>query len=294
MVVISGKGGTGKTSLAACFAALEKRIGPKPPVLVDCDVEAPDLHLLLGGELAASEPFSGPPLAEIDWAKAPDPARVEAACAFGAIRRGVVVPLDCTGCGACALAAGPLAVQMKPRAAGAIEEWKTPYGRLFRAELAPGEPGTGGLVAALRAKGEEAALGLNGALVIVDGAPGIGCPVIGGIAGCDLAVIVTEPGRGALHDLGRLLRLLARFGTAAVAVINRSDLDRELARELERECRERGLEVAGKIPFTTAFVEAAVAGKPAVELADPALGERLEETYRRIRALLAGTGREGA
>lgn len=288
MTVISGKGGTGKTSLAACFAALEARSGPTPAVVVDCDVEAPNLHILLGGTEVASKPFSGPPLAEIDWALVPDAARCEAACAFDAIGAGEVDPFRCVGCGVCALVCGEAAVRMKDRTAGTIYERETAYGRFFHAELLPGRPGSGGLVTALRARGEAAALANRNSPIIIDGAPGIGCPVIASLAGCDLAVIVTEPGKGALRDLERLRRLLSHFGTGALVILNRRDIDRSLAREVERYCLNQRLELAGTLPLHDVFQEAAVAGRPAVEMGDADLNSRLEAIYGRVRKLWLG------
>ncbi len=288
LAVISGKGGTGKTSLAACLAAIEKGMGPEHPVIVDCDVESPNLHLLLGGSPTASEPFPGPPIAAIDWTRVADRARCERSCPFGAIGSTGVDPLRCIGCGVCALVCGEAAVRMEGRIAGTIHERQTPYGRFFHAELLPGHPGSGGLVTALRARGEAAALSSPGALLILDGSPGIGCPVIASLTGCDLAVIVTEPGRGALHDLERLRRLLAHFRIGAMVVLNRCDTDRNLARETERYCAGHALPLAGSIPFHPAFIDAAVAGRPAVEGAEAGLAARLQEIHRRIRQALAG------
>lgn len=286
VAVISGKGGTGKTSLAACFAALEARIGPAHPVIVDCDVDSPNLHLLLGGEPVASEPFPGPPIAVIDWSKVANRARCVNSCPFDAIGIAGVDPLRCIGCGVCALVCGTDAVRMEKRVSGAIHERTTPYGRFFHAELQPGHQGSGGLVTALRAKGEDAALSPPGPLLLVDGAPGIGCPVIASLTGCDLALIVTEPGRGALHDLERLRLLIAHFGAAVAVVVNRSDVDRNLAREVERYCADHALALAGTVPFRASFTEAVIAGRPAVEGADAGLTARLEGIWRRVRRVL--------
>ncbi len=288
LVIISGKGGTGKTSLAACFAALENKLGESPPVIVDCDIDAPNLHLLLGGSVVNSEPFNGPQLAEIEWSKVKDPKRCEDACAFGAISGFEVDLLRCTGCGVCRLACGEDAVRMVERESGTIFERETPYGRFFHAELLPGQPGFGGLITALRLKGESAALERNGSLVLLDGSPGLGCRVIAGLTGCDLALVVTEPGKGAFHDLERILQLLRFFRIKTMVLINRFDLDRNLSREIERYCLTEGLTLAGKLPFHPDFLEAVLAGCPAAEGAETGLLEELKRIYGLIRKDLYG------
>ncbi len=282
LVIISGKGGTGKTSLAACFAALEKERGPTP-VLVDCDVDAANLHLLLGGEETSSRPFFGPELAVIDRGKVTDQEKCETSCRFGAISGLEVDPFLCVGCGVCRLVCGEGAVSMEKREAGTIYERDTPCGKLFHAELDPGRSGFGGLITALRARGEEEALKHPGSLLLIDGSPGIGCPVIASLTGCDLVLVVTEPGKGAFHDFERIYQLLRFFGMKTRVVINRADLDPGLLRETERYCFSHDLEIAGRIPFNDLFRQATLAGKPAVELGDERLNRILGEIYRRVR-----------
>lgn len=285
LVIISGKGGTGKTSLAACFAALEKRNGPNP-VIVDCDVDAANLHLLLDGETVNSASFSGPELAVIDRGKVADREKCETSCRFGAISGLEVDPFLCVGCGVCRLVCGEEAVKMEKREAGTIYERQTPYGKLFSAELEPGLAGFGGLITALRARGEEEALKRPGSLLLIDGSPGIGCQVIASLTGCDLALVVTEPGKGAFHDFERIYQLLRFFGMKARVVINRCDLDRSLLQETERYCLSHDLEIAGRIPFHDGFRQAALAGKPAVELGDESLNQLIGDIHQKVREAL--------
>ena len=288
LVIISGKGGTGKTSLTACFAALEKRLSARPPVIVDCDVDAPNLHLLLGGKVKEKEIFRGPPLAVIDRSKVEDTKECDQSCAFGAISGFGVDSLKCVGCAVCRLVCGEDAVRMKERNSGTIFERETSWGRFFHAELLPGQPGFGGLITALRIKGEAVAMQNPGTLLLTDGSPGLGCQVIASLTGCDLALIVSEPGKGALHDLARIRQLLDFFRIDARVVINRFDLDRSLAREVERYCLVNNLPVAGKIPFHSAFTEATLAGKPAVELGEEELNRNLEDIYQGVKKVLYG------
>jgi MinD superfamily P-loop ATPase len=285
LVIISGKGGTGKTSLAACFAALEKKNGPDP-VIVDCDVDAANLHLLLGGETVSSASFSGPELAVIDRSRVADRERCESSCRFGAISGLEVDPFSCVGCGVCRLVCGEEAVRMEKRDAGIIYERDTPYGKLFSAELEPGQPGFGGLITALRARGEEEALRRPDSLLLIDGSPGIGCQVIASLTGCDLALVVTEPGKGAIHDFERIYQLLRFFGMKARIVINRCDLDQSLLKETERYCFSHDLEITGRIPFNDLFRQATLAGKPAVELGDAQLNSLIGDIYQNVRAAL--------
>ena len=288
LVIISGKGGTGKTSIAACFAALEKKKEAVAPVIVDCDVDAANLHLLLGGEVVNSVSFSGPELAVIDRARVSDPDKCEKSCAFKAISGFEVDPFSCIGCGTCRLVCGAEAVRMAKREAGIIFESDTPYGKFFHAELLPGQPGFGGLVTALRVKGEAEALQQSNSLLLIDGSPGVGCQVIASLTGCDLALVVTEPGKGAFHDLARIHQLLRFFSMKALVMINRYDLDRNLLKEIERYCMDYDLEIAGRIPCHDVFRQAVLAGKPAVEMGDEILNPRIEEAYRKTRQALYG------
>ncbi|MFH1037234.1 MAG: ATP-binding protein [PVC group bacterium] len=288
LVIISGKGGTGKTSIAACFAALEKKRGAFAPVIVDCDVDAPNLHLLLKGKVINFAPFSGPERAVINRARVSDPDKCENSCAFKAISGFEVDPFSCVGCGVCRLVCGEDAVQMAEREAGTIFESDTPYGKFFHAELLPGQPGFGGLVTALRVKGEAEALRRTDSLLLIDGSPGVGCQVIASLTGCDLALVVTEPGKGAFHDLDRIHQLLRFFGMKALVMINRYNLDRTLMKEIERYCLNHDLEIAGRIPVNDLFRQAVLAGKPAVEMGDEKLNPWIEEAYRNTRQALYG------
>jgi len=286
VVVISGKGGTGKTSITGCLAALARKSLSTSPVIVDCDVDAPNLHLLLGGSEVSQEPFSGPKLAIIDRSKVLDQARCESSCKFGAIVGLEVDPSKCVGCGVCELVCGPDAVKMVEREAATIFERDTPYGKMFHGRLRPGQPGFGGLITALRMKGEQVAVTDPGSLLILDGSPGLGCQVIASLTGCDLALLVTEPGLGALSDLERVHQLLRFFGIRSMAVINRYDIDRSLTGEVERFCLANAIPVAGKIPFNSVFSEAAITGRPAVEIAETELRQRLENIYDKVKEAL--------
>lgn len=280
--MISGKGGTGKTSITGCLAALAGKNLSNLPVLVDCDVDAPNLHLLLGGTEICREPFAGPKLAVIDQTKIIDPNRLEKSCRFDAIKGLEIDPSKCVGCGVCQLVCGSEAVKMVDREAAVIFERDTSYGRLFHGRLHPGRSAFGGLITALRMKGEQLAVPNPGSLLLLDGSPGLGCQVISSLTGCDLALLVTEPGLGALGDLERICSLLRFFKIKTMVIINRYDIDRSLTGDVERFCRVNDITVAGKLPYDNVFLEAEVASRPAVELAGLDLNHRLDDIYQQV------------
>lgn len=288
LVVISGKGGTGKTSLTGSLAALHSNQGIENPVIVDCDVDAPNLEILLGGEEVSRNDFFGPRLARIDQSASVDVNLLEDSCRFGAIFGRRVDPFKCVGCAACSLVA-PEAVEMIERKSGEIIERTSRFGQFFFAELLPGRPGFGGVISALRMKAEEAALTGSDPLLIIDGSPGLGCRVVAGISGCDLALLITEPGKGALHDLERIWQLLRHFNIETRAVINRFDIDPGLSRESERFCRKRSIPVIGRIPFSEEFNRAVIERRTVVEGKDAKLNLCLEAIYRTLRRDLYGS-----
>lgn len=288
LVIVSGKGGTGKTSLVACFAAL--LAGDKRPsaVIVDCDVDASNLHLLLGGKVISEEPFFGPKVAAAPDGSLPLSDECQASCVFGAISELEIDRLLCVGCGACLVSCPEAEIKLEERKAGIIYRSDTPYGSLFHSRLFPGNPGFGGLIAELRKGAEELALEKDGSLVLIDGSPGIGCQVIASLAGADLALVVTEPSRSGIHDMGRILSLIQHFGTRAVACINRRDLNLNLCRDLERECRTRGVPVAGRIPYDPLFTEAVNAAVPLVDYGESAASAEIKNIFGVLMEVIHG------
>ena len=286
LVIVSGKGGTGKTSITGCLAALARERRASSPVMVDCDVDAPNLHLILPGRAVSREPFYGPRLAVIDPSKAINQTSCEESCSFGAIIGFKVDPLKCVGCGVCELICGAGAVRMTEREAATIFEDETPYGKLFHGRLRPGQPGFGGLITALRMKGEEEAVQISDSFLILDASPGLGCRVIASLSGCDLALLVTEPGVGALSDLKRIFSLLQSLRIPAAAVINRYDLDRSLTREVERFCLGSSIPVVGKIPYDGIFSQAAINQRPAWEIGGVEIKHQLNGIYEQVREIL--------
>jgi len=252
VAVVSGKGGTGKTTVAASLAAL----GPAL-VVADADVDAANLHLLLHPRDEHAEPFSGALLARVD----PDACRgcgvCAGACRFDAIRLNAtahVDPLRCEGCGLCAhvcvLAEAPEPpITLRPRLSGWTYVGETDRGPMVRGEFLPGGEASGKLVTQVRTLADAAAGRCAAPRVLIDASPGTGCPVNASLTGCRLAVVVTEPTAAGLHDLDRVLDLAAWFRLPAVVVLNKADLCPEMTLAVERACRSRAVPLLGRVPF---------------------------------------------
>jgi MinD superfamily P-loop ATPase len=265
IVVISGKGGTGKTVMSACFASLARNA-----VLADVDVDASNLHLLLRPEIQERHIFRSGRKAGIDAEKCTACGICLPLCRFNALFKDtedkvVVEPLSCEGCGICFHICPEKAVEMETQVAG---EWfvsKTKYGPFVHARLGIAEENSGKLVTEVRKKARELAATEARDLVIMDGAPGIGCPVIASLTGTDLALIVTEPTPSGRHDMERIIGLAQHFKIRTACCINKFDLNLENSEEIERWCGERAIRVVGKIAFDAAIPESVVRGVPYME-----------------------------
>ncbi|MCD5408518.1 ATP-binding protein [Candidatus Bipolaricaulota bacterium] len=285
LVVISGKGGTGKTTVVGALAALARG-----KVLADCDVDAADLHLILRPRVQKTIGYEGSELAAIDPELCTGCGECQRACRFEAViaedGRYRIDPLSCEGCGACAHACPVGAISMKPRLSGWIHVSSTPYGTLVHGELRPGEEASGKLVTQVKRRARE--LGrLEGArLLLVDGAPGIGCPVIASLSGAHAALVVTEPSRSALHDLSRVVEVAHQFRAKPFLVINKADLSPALSEEIEAYARAAGLVLLGRIPYDEGVVRAQVAGRTAVEDGDGPAARALRSLWERLAAEL--------
>jgi MinD superfamily P-loop ATPase len=271
LVVISGKGGTGKTSLVASFAALAQKA-----VLVDCDVDAADLHLVVQGSLTTRADFCGGKRASIDREWCAGCGTCEELCRFDAILSRdddpkndslvrTVDPTACEGCGVCAWFCPEGAINLIPQTDG---EWflsETRFGPMVHARLRAAGENSGKLVSLLRSKARKFAAKRNVDLVVIDGAPGIGCPVIASITGADLVVVVTEPTLSGLHDLERVIHLSNHFDTPAMIVVNRYDVNREMTRRAERRAQRLGAGIAGRVRLDSAVTKAQIEGLSVVE-----------------------------
>lgn len=257
VTVLSGKGGTGKTTVVASMACFANR-----PVIADCDVDASNLSLVLGGTVRSSCPFVGSLKAEIDAEKCIRCGKCEEHCHFLAISDFQVDPMACEGCAVCQLVCPAQAIILKEAISGDIFVRDTMYGTVVDAEMYPGEPNSGKLAAKVRTLALDEARLENSKLLLIDGPPGTGCPVISSITGADLVIIVTEPTASGWHDLSRVISLAEHFSIPCAVVINKYDLNPALAQELVDACEREGTVVLGTIPYDESVAEALINGLP--------------------------------
>ena len=263
ITILSGKGGTGKTSLTACFAFLAKN-----SVIVDCDVDAPDLHMLLHPQVVETQQFAGSKFAFIDKTKCTMCGLCRTVCKFAAITEEILVDsIACEGCGVCAIDCPADAITFKDRVSGEAYISKTLNGYMSHALLFPGEANSGKLVTLVRQNAKKIAEKEKLALIIIDGPPGIGCPVIASISGATAALIVTEPTLSGIHDLKRVLQLLKHFDVTPYVCINMYNINLENTQKIERFCSENSVEVVGKISFEPKVTKAMVEEKTIIEYA---------------------------
>lgn len=261
LTILSGKGGTGKTSITACFAVLAKNA-----VVADCDVDAPDLHMLLHPEVIETQQFKGAKIAVINEEKCIKCGLCKEKCAFDAINNDLKVDaISCEGCGVCTVVCPVNAVELAERISGAAYISKTKYGHMAHALLNPGESNSGRLVTLVRQNAKTTAEKEKSGLIIIDGSPGIGCPVIASITGVDAALVVTEPTLSGIHDLKRALRLLDHFKVVSFVCINMYDVNVDNTNKILGFCRENGIEVIGIIPFDPIVTKSMVNGKTVIE-----------------------------
>jgi MinD superfamily P-loop ATPase len=267
LVILSGKGGTGKTSVAAAFAHLaHDGQSPIQAVLADADVDAANLELVLRPERIETHIFTGGSVAIIDQQRCNGCGVCEQVCRFDAIQSTAggyrVDPIACDGCAACVHQCPEEAIHMEPQTVGQWYRSQSYYGPLYHADLYPAQENSGKLVTLVKQNARLHALDNNSHIVIVDGPPGIGCPVIAAAAGASLALVVTEPSAAGIHDLGRVLLTTSHFRIPALVVINKADIYPEGATQIEAVCAELGVEVIGSIPFDPAVTEAMISGEP--------------------------------
>ena len=263
IVVLSGKGGTGKTSIVGSLAALASG-----KVLADCDVDAADLHLLLKPELKEKNEFWSGQLAQIDEEKCNQCGLCQELCRFDAIKDYKVDPIACEGCGFCSYICPTEAINMRENMSGHWFVSDTKYGPLVHARLGIAQENSGKLVAQVRQQARRIAEEHGFDYIISDGPPGIGCPVISSLSGASLALMVAEPTLSGIHDLERVIGVCRHFGVLAMVCINKYDLNEDNTRLIEDYCQRQGIRLAAKIPFDNAVTEAIVRGVPVVEYTD--------------------------
>ena len=288
LVVISGKGGTGKTSIVAAFANLAENA-----VFADCDVDAADLHLVLEPRVKQSSDFSGGKQASIIADKCIGCAKCMELCKFDAVKqdgpvndRGVktftVDPVSCEGCKVCVEFCPVDAIEFKDSINGKWFISDTRFGTMVHAKLGIAEENSGKLVSLIRRETKRIAQEQDKDLIIVDGSPGIGCPVIASITGADLVLIITEPTLSGKHDLERVAKLARGFDIPVLVAINKFDLNTDMAEQIEADALKRGIKVAGKIHYDKAFTKAQIMKTSVVEYTSGAVSEDIKFLWRNI------------
>jgi MinD superfamily P-loop ATPase len=282
IVIISGKGGTGKTSLTASFAALAKDV-----VLADCDVDAADLHLLLHPDIQRREAFTSGATAVIDPAQCVQCGVCREVCRFDAINAAYTVnPFACEGCQVCAYLCPVNAIAMHDNVCG---EWylsETKYGPMVHAQLGAGAENSGKLVAIVRQQAQQIAEAQQKSLIIIDGPPGIGCPVMSTLTGTTFVVIVTEPTLSGLHDLQRVVELTAHFKIPTGVCVNKYDLNQAITGQIETYCADRHLSFLGVLPYDLTMVKALVQRVPVVKYAQNGITDQIRQIWQKIEQQL--------
>ncbi len=296
LVVISGKGGTGKTSVVASLAHLAAAEAAGPVVTADCDVEASNLAIVLSGRERAREPFISGRRAVVAPDRCTACGACEEHCRFdGVAVEGDVATVDrlaCEGCGVCALVCPEDAIRFEDNQAGWLLESDTALGPLVHARLGVAQDRSGKLVAAVRSRAREAAERAGAPWLLIDGPPGIGCPVHAALTGCDLVLVVTEPTPSGEHDLLRVLDLVDHFRMRAAVLINKHDLAPDVSRRIEDLAARRGAPVVGRIPFDPVIPRALAGGVLPLDV--PSFADPLRRAWAAVgEAVDGGAGTDG-
>ncbi len=260
LTIISGKGGTGKTTITSAFAHLASKT-----ILADSDVDAADLHLILEPSIEKEEAYSGGSKAVIDAEKCSQCGKCEEFCRFDAIHDFTVDPVSCEGCTSCTYVCPEDAISMKERISGYWFISSTKEGPMVHARLGIAEDNSGKLVSVVRQQAKELAEKEMAEIVIIDGPPGIGCPVIAALTGADMVLVVTEPTLSGIHDMERVLDTARHFNIPAMVCINKFDINPENTEKIEMKCDGRGVNIVGRIPYDKSVTAAMINRKSVAE-----------------------------
>ncbi len=283
IVVISGKGGTGKTSLTASFSVL----GGTEILVADCDVDAADMHLLLEPDFKTDEDFFSGECASIDQNICTQCGECAKICRFDAIPviggRYTIDPLSCEGCGYCARICPVKAITNTIQRVGNLYVSSIRTGtKMVHAKLGIGNENSGKLVAKVKNEAKEVAEKEGKSLILVDGSPGVGCPVVSSLSGATFVVLVTEPTVSGLHDLKRVYELVKKFKIKSGCIINKADINTVKNGEIKDFLKEEGIILLAEIPYEENFTRAMALGKTIVEY-DKTLGGILREAWEKIK-----------
>jgi len=285
ITIISGKGGTGKTTITAAFSYLAQKA-----VLADCDVDAADLHILLDPAVQRTEEFSGGKTAVIQKSLCTQCGACRELCRFDAIHGLDIDPVSCEGCGVCAALCPEKAITMVNKLSGHWFVSDTRNGPMVHARLGIAEDNSGKLVSMVRQEARRVAEEKNLEYVIIDGPPGIGCPVIAAITGVDLVLVVTEPTLSGLHDLKRVLATAGHFNIPAAVCVNKFDINPENTAMIEDFCRQQAVRVIGRVPYDRSVVAALMQKNTVFEHPCGQVSEEIRRIWDRLRDMVAADG----
>lgn len=267
LVIISGKGGTGKTTLTSSFAYLMKN-----KIIVDADADAADMFILMKPKVKAEHKFKGKAVAVIDQKKCSSCGVCKKLCRFDAINvidgKYSVNPVKCDSCTLCQIACPENAIEMEDQISGEWFESETPYGTMVHARLTPGAENSGNLVTMVKHRAHILSEENGIDYILVDGSPGVGCPVISTISGANFVVIVTEPTQSGIHDLRRVKKLCDSFKINSGVVVNKYDLNKDITNSIKQFAEDEEMPFLGLVPFDRCAIEALVNEKLAVEYCD--------------------------
>jgi MinD superfamily P-loop ATPase len=288
IVIISGKGGTGKTSITAAFAALAENA-----VLADCDVDAADLHVVLNPKIRQQFDFSGGKAAAVEPDKCVGCGKCAALCRFDAVslsgpgnrligKTYHIDPIACEGCKVCVEFCPVDAITFEPAINGQWFVSDTRFGPMVHAKLGIAQENSGKLVTLIRRRAKEIAVEQKRTVILVDGSPGIGCPVIASITGADMVLVVTEPTLSGQHDLRRVAELTRNFGIKTLVCINKADINPQMCEQITQDAKTIGLEVVGLIPYDDAFTKAQIMKATITEYTGGKITETIKALWRQI------------
>ncbi|GFR35043.1 ATP-binding protein [Thermobrachium celere] len=283
LVILSGKGGTGKTTIATALSELARDV-----MRVDCDVDAPNFYLYYKGEDIERNDFIGSKKAVIDKNKCVKCGKCKDVCRFEAIDfingEFTVDSFSCEGCGLCSIACNFKAISLEDEKTADVYITKIESGLLSRAEMEIGADGSGKLITQLRENAKR--YNRENKLTIIDGSPGIGCPVISSITGSSAALIVTEPTRSGLEDLKRVYSLCKHFGIKTFVCINKFDINLEVTEDIEEFAKNNNLIIVGKIPFDEKVMESINNLRPITYYEDSVANEAIRKMWDNLKEIL--------
>jgi len=282
LTIISGKGGTGKTSITAAFASITKNA-----VFADCDVDAADLHLIFKPNVIETMSFNGLKIASVNKEICTECKKCYDHCKFEAINENItIIKESCEGCGVCEYVCPVDAIKMIDRNSGFSYISESRFGPMAHAILKTAEEASGKLVTVVRNNAKSLAEKKKKDLIIIDGPPGIGCPVISSISGVDLILIVTEPTLSAIHDLERIIGVAYHFKIPIVVCINKCDINLDNTKKIEHYCKSNNIEIVGKIPYNSLVTEAMIHEKNIIEYSKGNFSDMIIDMWDKVKGRL--------